>query len=518
MSLHRQDDRLNSAAWAWIRNSLLALAAGVSVSALGLAASAHAAELAPGDPGTRDISRFDSKRPISRELQASVPDGFVIGAVGDLIISRPLTQYARTLPAFKAVLDLIKQSTVLYGNMETTIFDVRSFEGSPYSWDGDWTNSALPAVAKDLRNMGFTMVSRANNHAMDWGPEGLRETSRWLDEAGIVHAGVGENRGLARAPQYYESSAGRVALISLATTFRPTTEALPGHGASPGRAGVNALHLTTTVVVPPAAMTKLAELNCILYQKTCDRPPTEIELFTTSYRQGATFSYEHAMDPEDLAEIYQSIRAAQQNADFVIVSIHAHECSSGCDDENAPRAAATFLKQLAHSAIDAGADIFVTTGNHNLGPIEIYKSPLRGYRPIFYGLGNFFWSDVQELLPHDLFQQNRELLAQAWVDPGKATEYDLSAPLNKVSFANAFTFQSVIARCRFDGNQLSQIELTPIEAGYGSTLLESGIPRLVTDAAGAADIFRQIADQNAHFGLPQLKLSYLRNTGVIRPD
>ena len=54
--------------------------------------------------------------------------------------------------------------------------------------------------------MGFSIVSRANNHALDWGIEGLHETSRWLDEAGIVHAGAGETRGLARAPQYFEST------------------------------------------------------------------------------------------------------------------------------------------------------------------------------------------------------------------------------------------------------------------------------------------------------------------------
>src|SRR4029079_4027759 len=118
-----------------------------------------------------------------------------------------------------------------------------------------------------------------------------------------------------------------------------------------------------------------------------------------------------AMDPEDLREIYAAIRAAALNADFVIVAIHAHECSTGCDDDNAPRGAAEFLKELARGAIDSGADMFIATGNHNLGPLEIYKSPRRGNRPIFYGLGNFFWSDVQEQLPHDLHARNRELMA-----------------------------------------------------------------------------------------------------------
>ena len=179
--------------------SLVASAAAGLLLALG---SAYAEEprFGPADPVVKGSAQFDPKRPMAQELQTRVPDGFVISAVGDLIISRPLSQYAKTLPAFKSVLDLLQRSTVVYGNMETTIFDPRSFKGSPFSWDGDWTNAALPIAARDLKSMGFAIVSRANNHALDWGPEGMRETSRWLDEAGIVHAGVGETRGLARAP------------------------------------------------------------------------------------------------------------------------------------------------------------------------------------------------------------------------------------------------------------------------------------------------------------------------------
>src|SRR5580658_3627860 len=127
----------------------------------------------PADPVVKNAERFDAKRPIARELQTEVPQGFTVGAVGDLIISRPLSQYAPRMPAFKAVLDLLKGADAMYGNLETTIFDARNFTGAPYSWDGDWTNSSVPAVAADLRSMGFGIVSRANNHSLDWGLEGM---------------------------------------------------------------------------------------------------------------------------------------------------------------------------------------------------------------------------------------------------------------------------------------------------------------------------------------------------------
>jgi hypothetical protein len=261
----------------------------------------------------------------------------------------------------------------------------------------------------------------------------------------------------------------------------------------------------------------LAIVQCSLAGKHCDDVPAEGNLFGTAYREAERFSYEHTMDPGDLAEIYGAIRAAQLNADFVIVAIHSHECSVGCDDENVPYGAANFLKELARGAIDSGADMFVATGNHNLGPIEIYDSPGRGKRAIFYGLGNFFWSDVQEMLPADLFARNQKLLEQTWQDPKKATEYDLTAPLNKSYFAHAFTFQSVIAEVRFQDNQLSEVVLHPVELGYGDRLTTSGIPRLVADEAVAHEILGQIVTQTARFGLPALQLQYSGPRGIIIP-
>ena len=487
-------------------------------SALGVAAACLAAEpgFGPADPGVKDAAQLDSRRPIDAELQASVPDGFTAAAVGDLIISRPLAQYIDSLPGFGEAVKVLRGATVTVGNLETTIFDPRSFTGAPYSWEGDWTNASIPAVARDLKSMGFSIVGRANNHSLDWGLEGMRETSRWLDDAGIPHSGVGETHRAARAPAYFESPQGRIALVSVASTFRPTNESLPPGPTAPGRPGISALHVRETMLVPRNVVEAFAKVQCTLYSAHCDEVPGEGNLFGERYRQADRFSYEHAMDPEDLREIYAAIRAAALNADFVIVAIHAHECSTGCDDDNAPRGAAEFLKELAHGAIDSGADMFIATGNHNLGPLEIYKSPGRGNRPIFYGLGNFFWSDVQEQLPHDLHARNRDLMAKVWKDPTKATDYDLTAPLNQQAFAHAYTFQSVIAEVRFDGGQLAEVRLYPVELGYGDKLTTSGIPRIVSDAAKARGILQQIADQTAKFGLPRLALGYAGSVGIIR--
>jgi hypothetical protein len=119
-------------------------------------------------------------------------------------------------------------------------------------------------------------------------------------------------------------------------------------------------------------------------------------------------------------------------------------------------------------------------------------------------------------LPHDLYQDNRELLARAWTDPGKATDYDLSAPLNAQTFAHDFTFESVIAVSRFAGNGLAELRLYPIEEGYGERLPKSGIPRLVTDPKLAAAILSRIEEATRQFGLPALHWQIAQNVATLR--
>jgi hypothetical protein len=91
----------------------------------------------------------------------------------------------------------------------------------------------------------------------------------------------------------------------------------------------------------------------------------------------------------------------------------------------------------------------------------------------------------------------------------------LTAPLNEASFAHDFTFRSVIAVSRFQGNQLAELRLYPIEDGYGDRLPRSGIPRLVTDRSVSAAIFKQIEDQTRAYGLPALDWRITDNVAAL---
>ena len=475
------------------------------------------------DPEIRNASHFDPKRPLARELETSIADGFTLVAVGDCIISRPMSQYADHEPGFAAAVTILQQADATYGNMETNILDLRVFRGYPYSGPDDVTLAAEPGVARDMAKMGFDLVSRANNHAFDWGVDGMRETSRRLDEAGLVYAGSGENSGLARAPQYFESAKGRVAIVSMASTFPPWAEALPAHGAAPGRPGISVLKVKKITVLPRQVMAQLTGIANTLYpddaRKAAEKPasqkktdsPDKLSIFGGDFEAGKALGYRYEVDPDDLSEILKAVRQGKEHSDFLIATIHSHEPSNSTsadavtDFMDRP---AAFVRDLAHAAIDAGADEFLATGIHHLGPVEIYKG-----RPIFYGLGDFFWSDIQEPVPSNIYRQYREQLEQAFKSPQKATDADLNNLLNGEAFAGEPPFQSVITESHFDHGKLSELRLYPLDLGYGNKLTESGIPRLASSEKGT-EILRRIEKMSEEYGI-KIEISNLPSSNVV---
>ncbi len=451
-------------------------------------------------PGLRETSY--ASRPATGGLSGiGISQPFSLALAGDCIASRPITQLRHRLPGFAKVTDLLHQADVCCGNLETTIFDIGAFTGHPYCWDGDWPLLSEPAVAADLAAMGFDMFARANNHTLDWGLEGMRETTRRLDAAGLVHAGAGENLGFARRAAYFEAPQGRIGLVSVATSYRPTSEALRPHGPTPGRPGISALRLRQIDIVTAEEMEMLRAL----------RPETgllgdtaTVSLFGRHFEAGEGRGYRHEMDPQDLADFLLNVRQGKQASDLLVVMVHSHETRR----DGYPEPPSAFLKQLAHAAIDTGADIVCVSGIHHVGPIDLYRR-----RPIFYGLGNFIWSDLQEFLPSELFDLNRDLMDEAFKSPSKATAADLNAVINARHFAQPEVFETVLPIVRFEGAELAEIVLHPIDLGQGDPLTSSGIPRLARGEQ-ADRILNRVRDASVAFGCKH-ELRVVDGTGVV---
>ena len=463
--------------------------------------------IAPADPVVRDPAAFDRQRPIERELETGVADGFTLSAVGDCIITRRLTPSLGD-EGFAAVIGLLRQGDVVYGNLETSLLDIDRFKGYPHSWDADYPMVGHPAVARDLADLGFQIMSRANNHALDWGIEGMRETSRHLDAAGIVHAGTGEHAGLARAPRYLETARGRVGLVSFASTFLPVSEALASQTAAPGRPGVSALKLQTKWVVPEPVAAALAALPAP--PATGDAEPAELKRFGLRFVAGAEPGNAYDVDREDAAAILRSIRLGKQHSDFLIAALHSHEASNELPWPAAPLLPPECLRPLAHAAIDAGADAFVTAGTHNLGPIEVYRG-----KPVFYGMGNFFWSDLQEPLSADLYHHQAvgSLLTRAFEHPERATDADLTAVYEAEEFAHEWVFETMLTRSTYEGGRLAEIAIHPVWLRYGERLTRSGIPQAASPER-ADHILKWLQHASEPYGT---KISVRDGVGYVRP-
>ena len=119
------------------------------------------------------------------ELATTVSDGFRIASVGDLIYAHDLG-HMMTDPSFAAVVELLRSADVATGNLEGIVVDGRTFAGARIGGHG-----AEPGAADSIRDMGFDLVARPNNHGNDFGPEGLAETSAHLDRVGVQYAGSG---------------------------------------------------------------------------------------------------------------------------------------------------------------------------------------------------------------------------------------------------------------------------------------------------------------------------------------
>jgi poly-gamma-glutamate synthesis protein (capsule biosynthesis protein) len=123
------------------------------------------------------------------------PDPFIktyrLGFVGDIMMDRGVRASAERRfngdyrRFFAPIQDRLLSYDVLFGNLEGPISDQGNDRGSIYSFRMD------PAVAPTLKDVGFDILSLANNHAFDWGTSALLDTTARLSAEGIQSVGAG---------------------------------------------------------------------------------------------------------------------------------------------------------------------------------------------------------------------------------------------------------------------------------------------------------------------------------------
>lgn len=140
-----------------------------------------------------------------------------LSAVGDIMLAgsarRTLEHRGYSFP-FEATSAILKGSHIAVGNLEAPITSRGSeFTGKRFRF------RSPPEAAQALRNAGFSVLTLANNHILDYGPTGLQDTLDHLEKNSIRHSGVGKDLADAAKPAFVETAGGRVAFLSYSLTY-----------------------------------------------------------------------------------------------------------------------------------------------------------------------------------------------------------------------------------------------------------------------------------------------------------
>jgi poly-gamma-glutamate synthesis protein (capsule biosynthesis protein) len=175
----------------------------------------------------------------------------------------------------------------------------------------------------------------------------------------------------------------------------------------------------------------------------------------------------YEINANDEQDILASIRNGKVYADFLIATVHAHQLTffSTAPNTEVEHNIPEFLIKLAHDAIDAGADMFISHGMHALRGIEIYKG-----KPIFYGLSNFIFEYGLQLNGTDVLDNERQVQR----------------------LENPIVNESIQTMTTFDGGKLKEIRLYPVDLGGAHRpISQVGIP-LESSAEDAARILQEL--------------------------
>lgn len=133
-------------------------------------------------------------------------------AVGDVSYSRAVERAVKNrdnlyYPFEKTKAEILK-ADFAFANLETTIMDGRPIMDNEMVFRSDISTSEV------LKNVGFDLVSLANNHTPDFREKGIVETMKNLDNQNILHSGLGLNLQDSLIPTVLEVDGYKLAIIS----------------------------------------------------------------------------------------------------------------------------------------------------------------------------------------------------------------------------------------------------------------------------------------------------------------
>lgn len=181
----------------------------------------------------------------------------------------------------------------------------------------------MPATIEALKEIGFNIVTLANNHFFDQGQNGVDTTIECCNQQNIMMVGGGKTYQLARKPLMLESEGKNIAIIN-----------------------------------------------------ACEN-----EFSIANSEHGGS-------NPLDLINMQKDIAQVRAVADYIIIIVHG-----GVERYQYPTPR---MKRWYRYFVDLGADAVINHHQHCINGYEVYKG-----KPIFYGLGNFYFPPLKGMPKQD---------------------------------------------------------------------------------------------------------------------
>jgi poly-gamma-glutamate capsule biosynthesis protein CapA/YwtB (metallophosphatase superfamily) len=262
---------------------------------------------------------------------------------------------------------------------------------------------AEPAHLAAIARANIMMLSMAGNHISDCGAIGIADTIAELDRLGIAHNGADASLALAREPAIVARHGRRIALLSY-NCVGPEIS-----WATADKAGSAYVAIRATDGGPSRPQAELIEAN-----------------------------------PKSVAAMASDIAQARSMADVVIVALHK-------GITHRPAALAPYERPLAHTAIEAGADVVVGHHAHIARGIEFHQG-----RPIFHGLGNGC------VVTHALTPAQDHPARAEWAQRRKTMFGFEPDPAYPLAPFHPEAVNGLIGRCRFHVDGRVQTSFLPI--------------------------------------------------------
>ncbi|MCG6969561.1 MAG: CapA family protein [Gammaproteobacteria bacterium] len=161
----------------------------------------------------RRVPPIKGLTPVSFACEAPTALGLTVAAAGDVLVQTSILRHPQTVASgfaslFASVAGVAGAADLSVVNFEGVVDSIKPSGFGAYAYP--------PALVTALKEAGFDVLQLGNNHALDRGPNGVDETIRTVEEAGMGAVGTKTQRDADR-PWYTLSTvqkAGRAYTIA----------------------------------------------------------------------------------------------------------------------------------------------------------------------------------------------------------------------------------------------------------------------------------------------------------------